>query len=159
MLPDYGPPGDRYISVWEAQFLCSLLRISWVHVHICVCTSATERSAVSTITGTPRGPIRRLQIRPLLSWSWCSRWRGPGMRPRPSLAQQSFTAGTVFNRIAYRGDSTTPRLRLSIILMSVRSAGIGRTGCFIATSILCKQLRTEGVADILRTMCQLRLDR
>eukprot|EP00066_Takifugu_rubripes_P004222 XP_003967439.1 PREDICTED: tyrosine-protein phosphatase non-receptor type 5 [Takifugu rubripes] len=39
------------------------------------------------------------------------------------------------------------------------SAGIGRTGCFIATSILCKQLRTEGVADILRTMCQLRLDR
>nr|XP_015820384.2 tyrosine-protein phosphatase non-receptor type 5 isoform X1 [Nothobranchius furzeri]XP_054589225.1 tyrosine-protein phosphatase non-receptor type 5 isoform X1 [Nothobranchius furzeri]XP_054589226.1 tyrosine-protein phosphatase non-receptor type 5 isoform X1 [Nothobranchius furzeri]XP_054589227.1 tyrosine-protein phosphatase non-receptor type 5 isoform X1 [Nothobranchius furzeri] len=39
------------------------------------------------------------------------------------------------------------------------SAGIGRTGCFIATSILCKQLRTEGVADILRTTCQLRLDR
>ncbi|XP_023281614.1 tyrosine-protein phosphatase non-receptor type 5-like, partial [Seriola lalandi dorsalis] len=38
------------------------------------------------------------------------------------------------------------------------SAGIGRTGCFIATSILCKQLRTEGVVDILRTTCQLRLD-
>ncbi|XP_056466083.1 tyrosine-protein phosphatase non-receptor type 5-like [Gadus chalcogrammus] len=39
------------------------------------------------------------------------------------------------------------------------SAGIGRTGCFIATSILCKQLRTEGVLDILKTTCQLRLDR
>ncbi|XP_020786810.1 tyrosine-protein phosphatase non-receptor type 5 [Boleophthalmus pectinirostris] len=39
------------------------------------------------------------------------------------------------------------------------SAGIGRTGCFIATSILCKQLRTEGVVDILRATCQLRLDR
>uniref|UniRef100_A0AAV2L5U6 protein-tyrosine-phosphatase n=1 Tax=Knipowitschia caucasica TaxID=637954 RepID=A0AAV2L5U6_KNICA len=39
------------------------------------------------------------------------------------------------------------------------SAGIGRTGCFIATSILCKQLRTEGAVDILRTTCQLRLDR
>lgn len=39
------------------------------------------------------------------------------------------------------------------------SAGIGRTGCFIATSILCKQLRTEDVVDILRTTCQLRLDR
>ncbi|KAM9531036.1 tyrosine-protein phosphatase non-receptor type 5-like isoform 2-T4 [Salvelinus alpinus] len=39
------------------------------------------------------------------------------------------------------------------------SAGIGRTGCFIATSILCKQLRSEGVVDILRTTCQLRLDR
>uniref|UniRef100_A0A3B4XD88 protein-tyrosine-phosphatase n=1 Tax=Seriola lalandi dorsalis TaxID=1841481 RepID=A0A3B4XD88_SERLL len=35
------------------------------------------------------------------------------------------------------------------------SAGIGRTGCFIATSILCKQLRTEGVVDILRTTCHL----
>ncbi|XP_036390559.1 tyrosine-protein phosphatase non-receptor type 5-like [Megalops cyprinoides] len=39
------------------------------------------------------------------------------------------------------------------------SAGIGRTGCFIATSILCKQLKYEGVADILKTTCQLRLDR
>ncbi|XP_030622110.1 tyrosine-protein phosphatase non-receptor type 5 [Chanos chanos] len=39
------------------------------------------------------------------------------------------------------------------------SAGIGRTGCFIATTILCQQLRTEGVVDILKTTCQLRLDR
>ncbi|KAM9814751.1 tyrosine-protein phosphatase non-receptor type 5-like isoform 1-T3 [Syngnathus typhle] len=39
------------------------------------------------------------------------------------------------------------------------SAGIGRTGCFIATSILCKQLRMEGVVDILGTTCQMRLDR
>ncbi|XP_044126929.1 tyrosine-protein phosphatase non-receptor type 5 [Bufo gargarizans] len=39
------------------------------------------------------------------------------------------------------------------------SAGIGRTGCFIATTILCKQLKNEGMVDILRTTCQLRLDR
>ncbi|CAM4566995.1 unnamed protein product [Lepidochelys olivacea] len=39
------------------------------------------------------------------------------------------------------------------------SAGIGRTGCFIATSICCKQLKHEGIIDILRTTCQLRLDR
>ncbi|KAM9301850.1 tyrosine-protein phosphatase non-receptor type 5 [Gastrophryne carolinensis] len=39
------------------------------------------------------------------------------------------------------------------------SAGIGRTGCFIATTILCKQLKNEGAVDILRTTCQLRLDR
>ncbi|XP_060118519.1 tyrosine-protein phosphatase non-receptor type 5 isoform X2 [Heteronotia binoei] len=39
------------------------------------------------------------------------------------------------------------------------SAGIGRTGCFIATSICCKQLKNEGVVDILRTTSQLRLDR
>ncbi|XP_030805066.1 tyrosine-protein phosphatase non-receptor type 5 isoform X2 [Camarhynchus parvulus] len=39
------------------------------------------------------------------------------------------------------------------------SAGIGRTGCFIATSVCCKQLKNEGIVDILRTTCQLRLDR
>ncbi|XP_066438624.1 tyrosine-protein phosphatase non-receptor type 5 [Eleutherodactylus coqui] len=39
------------------------------------------------------------------------------------------------------------------------SAGIGRTGCFIATTILCRQLTNEGTVDILRTTCQLRLDR
>ncbi|KAG5849220.1 hypothetical protein ANANG_G00107650 [Anguilla anguilla] len=39
------------------------------------------------------------------------------------------------------------------------SAGIGRTGCFIATTILCEQLKKEGVVDILKTTCQLRLDR
>nr|XP_039326845.1 tyrosine-protein phosphatase non-receptor type 5 isoform X3 [Saimiri boliviensis boliviensis] len=38
------------------------------------------------------------------------------------------------------------------------SAGIGRTGCFIATSICCQQLRQEGVVDILKTTCQLRQD-
>ncbi|KTF93760.1 hypothetical protein cypCar_00022218, partial [Cyprinus carpio] len=38
------------------------------------------------------------------------------------------------------------------------SAGIGRTGCFIATSILCQQLSNEGVVDILKTTSQLRLD-
>ncbi|XP_053173615.1 tyrosine-protein phosphatase non-receptor type 7-like [Scomber japonicus] len=39
------------------------------------------------------------------------------------------------------------------------SAGIGRTGCFIASSIGCQQLRETGQVDILETVCQLRLDR
>ncbi|XP_027867324.1 tyrosine-protein phosphatase non-receptor type 7 [Xiphophorus couchianus] len=39
------------------------------------------------------------------------------------------------------------------------SAGIGRTGCFIASSICCQQLRETGLVDILETVCQLRLDR
>ncbi|XP_053439605.1 receptor-type tyrosine-protein phosphatase R isoform X2 [Nycticebus coucang] len=39
------------------------------------------------------------------------------------------------------------------------SAGIGRTGCFIATSIGCQQLKEEGVVDVLRIVCQLRVDR
>uniref|UniRef100_A0A8C6VMG1 protein-tyrosine-phosphatase n=1 Tax=Naja naja TaxID=35670 RepID=A0A8C6VMG1_NAJNA len=39
------------------------------------------------------------------------------------------------------------------------SAGIGRTGCFIATAIGCHQLREEGAVDALSIVCQLRLDR
>ncbi|XP_062860427.1 receptor-type tyrosine-protein phosphatase R [Trichomycterus rosablanca] len=39
------------------------------------------------------------------------------------------------------------------------SAGIGRTGCFIATTIGCHQLQLEGVVDVLRIVCKLRADR
>uniref|UniRef100_A0AAX7SP33 protein-tyrosine-phosphatase n=1 Tax=Astatotilapia calliptera TaxID=8154 RepID=A0AAX7SP33_ASTCA len=39
------------------------------------------------------------------------------------------------------------------------SAGIGRTGCFIATTMGCRQLQLEGVVDVLGITCQLRADR
>nr|XP_056701001.1 tyrosine-protein phosphatase non-receptor type 7 [Euleptes europaea] len=39
------------------------------------------------------------------------------------------------------------------------SAGIGRTGCFIATQIGCQQLKDKGTVDILSIVCQLRIDR
>ncbi|KAM4677202.1 receptor-type tyrosine-protein phosphatase R isoform 2-T2 [Discoglossus pictus] len=39
------------------------------------------------------------------------------------------------------------------------SAGIGRTGCFIATSIGCSQLKEKGIVDALSIVCQLRMDR
>ncbi|KAK5849429.1 hypothetical protein PBY51_009073 [Eleginops maclovinus] len=39
------------------------------------------------------------------------------------------------------------------------SAGIGRTGCFIATTIGCRQLQMEGVVDVLSVTCRLRADR
>ncbi|GAA52333.1 tyrosine-protein phosphatase non-receptor type 5 [Clonorchis sinensis] len=39
------------------------------------------------------------------------------------------------------------------------SAGVGRTGCFIALCIGCAQLQREGVVDILRIVSRLRLDR
>ncbi|XP_041114158.1 receptor-type tyrosine-protein phosphatase R-like isoform X1 [Polyodon spathula] len=39
------------------------------------------------------------------------------------------------------------------------SAGIGRTGCFIATTTGCRQLKQEGVVDVLSIACQLRVDR
>ncbi|NXQ79272.1 PTPRR phosphatase, partial [Nyctibius grandis] len=39
------------------------------------------------------------------------------------------------------------------------SAGIGRTGCFIATAIGCQQLKEEGAVDALSIVCQLRVDR
>eukprot|EP00918_Siedleckia_nematoides_P000141 GHVU01000288.1.p1 GENE.GHVU01000288.1~~GHVU01000288.1.p1 ORF type:complete len:284 (+),score=34.97 GHVU01000288.1:1057-1908(+) len=39
------------------------------------------------------------------------------------------------------------------------SAGIGRTGCFIATSIGMQQLRDEHMVDVLGSVCSMRLDR
>ncbi|XP_029502000.2 tyrosine-protein phosphatase non-receptor type 7-like isoform X1 [Oncorhynchus nerka] len=39
------------------------------------------------------------------------------------------------------------------------SAGIGRTGCFIASSIGCLQLKHTSKADVLGIVCKLRLDR
>ncbi|KAK1152137.1 tyrosine-protein phosphatase non-receptor type 7-like [Acipenser oxyrinchus oxyrinchus] len=39
------------------------------------------------------------------------------------------------------------------------SAGIGRTGCFIATSMGCQQLESSGEVDVLGIVCQLRIDR
>ncbi|KAK2882797.1 receptor-type tyrosine-protein phosphatase R [Channa argus] len=39
------------------------------------------------------------------------------------------------------------------------SAGIGRTGCFIATTIGCRQLQLEGLVDVLSITCRLRADR
>ncbi|XP_010073723.1 PREDICTED: tyrosine-protein phosphatase non-receptor type 7 [Pterocles gutturalis] len=39
------------------------------------------------------------------------------------------------------------------------SAGIGRTGCFIATRIGCQQLKEKGEVDILGIVCRLRIDR
>ncbi|UYV78905.1 PTPRR [Cordylochernes scorpioides] len=39
------------------------------------------------------------------------------------------------------------------------SAGIGRTGCFIATIIGMQQLRAENMVDVLAIVCALRRDR
>ena len=39
------------------------------------------------------------------------------------------------------------------------SAGIGRTGCFIAVCIGGRQLDEEHMVDVLATVCQMRLDR
>ncbi|NWX21358.1 PTN7 phosphatase, partial [Aegotheles bennettii] len=39
------------------------------------------------------------------------------------------------------------------------SAGVGRTGCFIATRMGCQQLRDKGEVDILGIVCRLRIER
>ncbi|KAM6237055.1 tyrosine-protein phosphatase non-receptor type 7 isoform 3-T3 [Porphyrio hochstetteri] len=39
------------------------------------------------------------------------------------------------------------------------SAGVGRTGCFIATRIGCQELKAKGEVDILGIVCRLRIDR
>ncbi|XP_075941734.1 receptor-type tyrosine-protein phosphatase R-like, partial [Anarhichas minor] len=69
-------------------------------------------------------------------------------------------------------DSTMPLLQLMTDVEADRraadvmgpvivhcSAGIGRTGCFIATTIGCRQLQLEGVVDVLSITCRLRADR
>uniref|UniRef100_A0A4W3K7M5 protein-tyrosine-phosphatase n=1 Tax=Callorhinchus milii TaxID=7868 RepID=A0A4W3K7M5_CALMI len=69
-------------------------------------------------------------------------------------------------------DSAQPLLQLMLDVEETRqkspgrgpvvvhcSAGIGRTGCFIATTIGCHQLKKEGLVDILSIVCQLRVDR
>ncbi|CAH8587894.1 unnamed protein product [Schistosoma rodhaini] len=39
------------------------------------------------------------------------------------------------------------------------SAGLGRTGCFIALCIGCEQLEKEGIVDVLKIVSRMRLDR
>ncbi|KAL6116557.1 ptprr [Pungitius sinensis] len=66
-------------------------------------------------------------------------------------------------------DATMPLLQLMSDVEAERraagpvivhcSAGIGRTGCFIATTIGCQQLQREGGVDVLSITCQLRADR
>ncbi|XP_078424036.1 receptor-type tyrosine-protein phosphatase R [Cetorhinus maximus] len=69
-------------------------------------------------------------------------------------------------------DSAQPLLQLMLKVEETRkkspgrgpvvvhcSAGIGRTGCFIAITIGCQQLKNKGVVDILNIVCQLRIDR
>ncbi|XP_068995467.1 receptor-type tyrosine-protein phosphatase R [Embiotoca jacksoni] len=67
-------------------------------------------------------------------------------------------------------DSTLPLLQLTADVEADRraaagpvivhcSAGIGRTGCFIATTIGCRQMKLEGVVDVLSITCQMRADR
>ena len=58
---------------------------------------------------------------------------------------------------AQRVDPTTGKTRGPVVVHC--SAGIGRTGCFIATAIAMEQARREHAVDILQIVCQMRIDR
>ena len=55
-------------------------------------------------------------------------------------------------------DSTVDDTRIGPIVVHC-SAGVGRTGCFIAVCQGLSQLVTEGKVDILGIVCALRCDR
>lgn len=80
----------------------------------------------------------------------------------------SAAAGPVIVHCRYRGDNKREKRLffcknvlewLHYACSFACSAGIGRTGCFIATTIGCRQLQMEGVVDVLSITCQLRADR
>lgn len=56
-----------------------------------------------------------------------------------------------------RYDAVTSKSKGPVVVHC--SAGIGRTGCFIATSIGIQQLKREHIVDVLGIVCNLRLDR
>ncbi|XP_036091419.1 tyrosine-protein phosphatase non-receptor type 7 isoform X2 [Rousettus aegyptiacus] len=68
------------------------------------------------------------------------------------------SAGPLLRLVAEVEDSLEPAASARPIVIHC-SAGIGRTGCFIATRIGCQQLKARGEVDILGIVCQLRLDR
>lgn len=134
-----------------------------VRVRVCVCVcpgsappltfdlcSVGTKPASCSITGSPPGLTTRPPTPPSHCCSWWPRWRRIDGR-RPPGARSSSTAGR----------EPTCELHLSQlpIILCFRSAGIGRTGCFIATTIGCLQLQAEGVVDVLNITCQLRADR
>ena len=47
----------------------------------------------------------------------------------------------------------------SHVIVTICSGGTGRTGTFIAVSILLERLKTEGVVDVFHTVRALRLQR
>ncbi|XP_032144631.1 tyrosine-protein phosphatase non-receptor type 7 isoform X2 [Sapajus apella] len=68
------------------------------------------------------------------------------------------SAGPLLRLVAEVEESPEAAARPGPIVVHC-SAGIGRTGCFIATRIGCQQLKARGEVDILGIVCQLRLDR
>ena len=56
-----------------------------------------------------------------------------------------------------RVDASSGKTRGPVVVHC--SAGIGRSGCFIATAIATEQARRDQAVDILQVVCQMRLDR
>ncbi|XP_010643387.1 tyrosine-protein phosphatase non-receptor type 7 isoform X2 [Fukomys damarensis] len=68
------------------------------------------------------------------------------------------SAGPLLRLVAEVDESPETAINSGPIVVHC-SAGIGRTGCFIATRIGCQQLKARAEVDILGIVCQLRLDR
>ncbi|CAH1256618.1 PTPRR [Branchiostoma lanceolatum] len=81
---------------------------------------------------------------------WCTEW--PDHKtPETAKALLALVQEVEFHRLR----QTRPRRPVVVHC----SAGIGRTGCFIATSIGIRQLREENTVDVLSIVCGMRQDR
>ncbi|XP_019646456.1 PREDICTED: tyrosine-protein phosphatase non-receptor type 5-like [Branchiostoma belcheri] len=81
---------------------------------------------------------------------WCTEW--PDHKtPETAKALLALVQEVEFHRLRQ------PRPRRPVVVHC--SAGIGRTGCFIATSIGIRQLRVENMVDVLSIVCGMRQDR
>ncbi|KAK2171060.1 hypothetical protein NP493_1109g00065 [Ridgeia piscesae] len=101
--------------------------------------------------------LRRLTIKyrneeHSLLHAWYTAWPD---HKAPDTARQLLSLVKDIDR--HRYDPETGRPKGPVIVHC--SAGIGRSGCFIATSIGLQQLREEHMVDVLGVVCAMRIDR
>ena len=113
------------------------------------CVAWNVHFNILTLQHGPINPVR-MSVNHWSNWFIMSNEAAPNCpRLTDERARWSFTAGR-------RTQNSRPLIQQSF---PSPSAGIGRTGCYIALSNGIKQLNTEHEVDVVRILCNLRRDR